>query len=86
MTLHQIQFYFGLKSTSQNKLVQFDKNIQTRYVACFCRKRMLAVLQEMLALPQTSSSLVSLLTEKLLALIPDDQRRIQTVSYILHFL
>ncbi|KAG8014791.1 Condensin complex subunit 3 [Nibea albiflora] len=42
------------------------------------RKRVLAVLQEMLALPQTPSSLVSLLTEKLIALIPDDHRRIQT--------
>lgn len=43
---------------------------------------MLSVLQEMLALPQTPSSLVSLLTEKLLTLIPDDHRRIQTVSTI----
>ncbi|XP_022614293.1 condensin complex subunit 3 [Seriola dumerili] len=47
------------------------------------RKRVLAVLQEMLALPQTPSSLVSLLTEKLLALIPDDQRCIQTVAEII---
>lgn len=44
---------------------------------------MLAVLQEMLALPQTPPSLVSLLTEKLLTLIPDDSRRIQTVSVTL---
>ncbi|XP_056227267.1 condensin complex subunit 3 [Seriola aureovittata] len=47
------------------------------------RKRVLAVLQEMLALPQTPSSLVSLLTEKLLALIPDDHRCIQTVAEII---
>ncbi|XP_037830530.1 condensin complex subunit 3 isoform X2 [Kryptolebias marmoratus] len=47
------------------------------------RKRVLAVLQEMLALPQTPSSLISLLTEKLLAIIPDDQRRIQTVAEII---
>ncbi|XP_049428619.1 condensin complex subunit 3 [Epinephelus fuscoguttatus] len=47
------------------------------------RKRVLAVLQEMLALPQTPSSLVSLLTEKLLTLIPDDNRRIQTVAEII---
>ncbi|XP_040002812.1 condensin complex subunit 3 [Xiphias gladius] len=47
------------------------------------RKRVLAVLQEMLALPQTPSSLVSLLTEKLLDLIPDDHRRIQTVAEII---
>uniref|UniRef100_A0A8C3G8Z8 Non-SMC condensin I complex, subunit G n=1 Tax=Cyclopterus lumpus TaxID=8103 RepID=A0A8C3G8Z8_CYCLU len=48
------------------------------------RKRVLAVLQEMLALPQTPSSLVSLLTEKLLTLLPDDHRRIQTVSLHLY--
>ncbi|KAM9363903.1 condensin complex subunit 3 [Symphorus nematophorus] len=47
------------------------------------RKRVLAVLQEMLALPQTPSSLVSLLTEKLITLIPDDHRRIQTVAEII---
>ncbi|KAF3687656.1 Condensin complex subunit 3 [Channa argus] len=47
------------------------------------RKHVLAVLQEMLALPQTPSSLVSLLTEKLLTLIPDDHRRIQTVAEII---
>ncbi|XP_023274314.1 condensin complex subunit 3 [Seriola lalandi dorsalis] len=47
------------------------------------RKRVLAVLQEMLALPQTPSSLVSLLTEKLLALRPDDHRCIQTVAEII---
>ncbi|XP_041640826.1 condensin complex subunit 3 [Cheilinus undulatus] len=47
------------------------------------RKRVLAVLQEMLASPQTPSSLVSLLTEKLLNLIPDDNRCIQTVAEII---
>uniref|UniRef100_UPI0037E7C6E2 condensin complex subunit 3 n=1 Tax=Semicossyphus pulcher TaxID=241346 RepID=UPI0037E7C6E2 len=47
------------------------------------RKRVLAVLQEMLALPQTPSSLVSLLTEKLLTLIPDDHGCIQTVAEII---
>ncbi|XP_041837879.1 condensin complex subunit 3 [Melanotaenia boesemani] len=47
------------------------------------RKRVLAVLQEMLALPQTPSSLVSLLTEKLLTLIPDEHRRIQTMAEII---
>ncbi|XP_047431028.1 condensin complex subunit 3 isoform X2 [Mugil cephalus] len=47
------------------------------------RKCMLAVLQEMLALPQTPSSLVFLITEKLLSLIPDDQRRTQTVAEII---
>lgn len=46
------------------------------------RKQMLAVLQEILSLPNTPLSLVSLLTEKLLALIPDDQRRIQCVAEI----
>ncbi|XP_057699600.1 condensin complex subunit 3 isoform X1 [Corythoichthys intestinalis] len=47
------------------------------------RKRVLAVLQEMLTLPQTPSSLVFLLTEKLLTLMPNDQRRIQTVAEII---
>ncbi|XP_035021313.2 condensin complex subunit 3 isoform X1 [Hippoglossus stenolepis] len=47
------------------------------------RKRVLAVLQEMLAHPQTPSSLVSLLTEKLLTLMSDDHRRIQTVAEII---
>uniref|UniRef100_A0A8C6K7K4 Non-SMC condensin I complex, subunit G n=1 Tax=Nothobranchius furzeri TaxID=105023 RepID=A0A8C6K7K4_NOTFU len=44
------------------------------------RKRVLAVLQEMLTLPQTPSSLVCLLTEKLLLIILDDQRRVQTTN------
>uniref|UniRef100_A0A3B4B2L3 UVR domain-containing protein n=1 Tax=Periophthalmus magnuspinnatus TaxID=409849 RepID=A0A3B4B2L3_9GOBI len=47
------------------------------------RKQVLAVLQEMLSLPHTPFSLVSLLTEKLLTLIPDDQRRIQCVAEII---
>ncbi|RVE76276.1 hypothetical protein OJAV_G00006640 [Oryzias javanicus] len=47
------------------------------------RKRVLVVLQDMMALPQTPSSLISLLTEKLLSLIPDDHRRIQTVAEII---
>ncbi|XP_052356854.1 condensin complex subunit 3-like [Oncorhynchus keta] len=47
------------------------------------RKRVVAVLQEMLVLPQTPPSLVSLLTEKLLTLIPDDHRRVQTVAEVI---
>lgn len=47
------------------------------------RKCISAVLQKLLALPQTPSSLIALLTEKLLTLIPDDQRRIQTVAEII---
>ncbi|XP_008315148.1 condensin complex subunit 3 [Cynoglossus semilaevis] len=47
------------------------------------RKRVLAVLQEMLALPQTPSSFVSSLTEKLLNLVLDDNRRIQTVAEVI---
>ncbi|CAL9700239.1 unnamed protein product [Knipowitschia caucasica] len=47
------------------------------------RKQVLAVLQEMLSLPHTPFSLVSLLTEKLLTLIPDDQRRIQCMAEII---
>ena len=48
-------------------------------ISPLCRKRVLAVLQELLCRPQTPASLVSLLTEKLLSLIPDDNRRIQMV-------
>ncbi|KAM6972031.1 LOW QUALITY PROTEIN: condensin complex subunit 3 [Aplochiton taeniatus] len=47
------------------------------------RKQVVAVLQEMLGLPQTPPSLVSLLTEKLLSLIADDNRRVQTVAEII---
>lgn len=47
------------------------------------RKCVFAVLQEMLALPHTPFPLVSLLTEMLLTLIPDDQRRIQCVAEII---
>nr|XP_057929295.1 condensin complex subunit 3 [Doryrhamphus excisus]XP_057929303.1 condensin complex subunit 3 [Doryrhamphus excisus] len=47
------------------------------------RKRVLAVLQEMLALSQTPSSLVVLVTEKLLTLVSDDHRRIQIVAEII---
>ncbi|XP_054635031.1 condensin complex subunit 3 isoform X2 [Dunckerocampus dactyliophorus] len=47
------------------------------------RKRVLAVLQDMLAMPQTPSSLVFLLTEKLLTLMSDDHRRIQIVAEII---
>ncbi|KAJ8000447.1 hypothetical protein DPEC_G00180220 [Dallia pectoralis] len=47
------------------------------------RKRVVLVLQEMLALPQTPPSLIPLLTEKLLSLIPDDPRRIQTVAEVI---
>ncbi|MFT7807528.1 condensin complex subunit 3-like [Arapaima gigas] len=47
------------------------------------RKRVLAVLQEMLVLPNTSSSLVSLLVEKLLAILKDDDKRIQVVAEII---
>ncbi|KAJ3594231.1 hypothetical protein NHX12_006562 [Muraenolepis orangiensis] len=46
-------------------------------------KRVVAALQEMLCLPQTPPSLVSLLTEKLLNLVPDDNRCILTVTEIM---
>ncbi|XP_018591249.2 condensin complex subunit 3 [Scleropages formosus] len=46
------------------------------------RKRVLAVLQEMLVLPNTPSSLVSLLAEKLLGILKDD-KRIQVVAEII---
>ncbi|KAM9793100.1 condensin complex subunit 3 [Neosynchiropus ocellatus] len=47
------------------------------------RKRILAVLQEMLVLPQTPSSLVFLLTQKLISLVSDDHKRIQMVAEII---
>ncbi|KAL8207577.1 UNVERIFIED_CONTAM: hypothetical protein K2H54_059174 [Gekko kuhli] len=44
------------------------------------RKRLLAVLQEILMIPTTSASLVPPVTEKLLSILKDDDRRIQTVA------
>lgn len=62
--------------------ITWDKSKANAFIrgGVFSRKRILAVLQEMLALAQTPSSLVFLLTEKLLSLIPDHQRRVQTVG------
>ncbi|XP_061685644.1 condensin complex subunit 3 isoform X2 [Syngnathoides biaculeatus] len=47
------------------------------------RKCLVAVLREMLTSPQTPSSLVVSLTDKLLALVPDDNRRVLTVAEII---
>ncbi|XP_061100409.1 condensin complex subunit 3 isoform X1 [Conger conger] len=47
------------------------------------RKRVLAVLQEMLVLPNTPTALVALLAEKLVALLKDDDRRIEVVAEII---
>ncbi|XP_065261188.1 condensin complex subunit 3 [Emys orbicularis] len=47
------------------------------------RKRLLAVLQEILILPTTSTSLISSLVERLLSIIKDDDRRIHTVAEII---
>ncbi|ETE63380.1 Condensin complex subunit 3, partial [Ophiophagus hannah] len=47
------------------------------------RKRMLSVLQKILMIPTTSTSLVSHLMEKLLCLLKDDDRRIQMVAEII---
>ncbi|XP_015281754.1 PREDICTED: condensin complex subunit 3 [Gekko japonicus] len=44
------------------------------------RKRLLAVLQEILMIPTTSASLVPPVTEKLLSILKDDDRRIQIVA------
>ncbi|XP_053113435.1 condensin complex subunit 3 isoform X2 [Hemicordylus capensis] len=44
------------------------------------RKRLLTVLQEILMIPTTSPSLVPPLIEKLLSILKDDDRRIQTVA------
>ncbi|KAJ8339794.1 hypothetical protein SKAU_G00344270 [Synaphobranchus kaupii] len=47
------------------------------------RRRVLAVLQEMLVLPNTPTALVALLVEKLVALLKEDDRRIQVVAEII---
>ncbi|XP_074847855.1 condensin complex subunit 3 isoform X2 [Carettochelys insculpta] len=47
------------------------------------RKHLLSVLQEILILPTTSTSLISSLMERLLSIIKDDDRRIQTVAEII---
>ncbi|MBN3286093.1 CND3 protein, partial [Polyodon spathula] len=47
------------------------------------RKRVLAVLQEMLVLPNTPTSLVSLLIEKLVTVLKEDDKRIQMVAEII---
>ncbi|XP_063055418.1 condensin complex subunit 3 [Engraulis encrasicolus] len=47
------------------------------------RKRVLAVLQEMLVLPNTPISLISLLVERLMGMLKDDDRRIQVIAEII---
>uniref|UniRef100_A0A7M4EAK8 Non-SMC condensin I complex subunit G n=1 Tax=Crocodylus porosus TaxID=8502 RepID=A0A7M4EAK8_CROPO len=47
------------------------------------RKCLLAVLQEILILPTTSRSLISSLAERLLSIIKDDDKRIETVAEII---
>ncbi|XP_033016063.1 condensin complex subunit 3 isoform X1 [Lacerta agilis] len=47
------------------------------------RKRLLTVLQKILKIPTTSTSLVPSLTENLLHILKDDDRRIQTVAEII---
>ncbi|XP_062430565.1 condensin complex subunit 3 [Rhea pennata] len=47
------------------------------------RKHLLAVLQKILILPTTSSALISLLVERLLSIIKDDDGRIQTIAEII---
>ncbi|XP_060633898.2 condensin complex subunit 3 isoform X2 [Anolis sagrei] len=47
------------------------------------RKRLLTVLQKILMAPTTSASLVPSLTENLLQILKDDDRRIQTVAEII---
>lgn len=44
------------------------------------RKRVLAVLQEMLVLPNTPISLISLLVEKLMNVLKDEERRIEVIA------
>uniref|UniRef100_A0A2K6EJL1 Non-SMC condensin I complex subunit G n=2 Tax=Propithecus coquereli TaxID=379532 RepID=A0A2K6EJL1_PROCO len=47
------------------------------------RKKLLAILQEILTLPRTPISLVSFLVERLLHIITDDNKRIQIVTEII---
>nr|KAF6431918.1 non-SMC condensin I complex subunit G [Rousettus aegyptiacus] len=47
------------------------------------RKRLLAILQEILTLPTTPISLISFLVERLLHIITDDDKRIQIVTEII---
>ncbi|XP_014792552.1 PREDICTED: condensin complex subunit 3 [Calidris pugnax] len=47
------------------------------------RKHLLVTLQKILILPATSTALVSLLAEKLLGIIKDDDRRIQIIAEII---
>ncbi|XP_025977810.2 condensin complex subunit 3 isoform X3 [Dromaius novaehollandiae] len=46
------------------------------------RKHLIAVLQKILILPTTSTALISLLVERLLSIIKDDDGRIQTIAEI----
>ncbi|XP_064305277.1 condensin complex subunit 3 isoform X1 [Phalacrocorax carbo] len=47
------------------------------------RKHLLVTLQKILTLPTTSTAFISLLTERLLTIVQDDDRRIQTIAEII---
>ncbi|NXE48521.1 CND3 protein, partial [Casuarius casuarius] len=47
------------------------------------RKHLIAVLQKILILPTTSTALISLLVERLLSIIKDDDGRVQTIAEII---
>ncbi|NXN28087.1 CND3 protein, partial [Nycticryphes semicollaris] len=47
------------------------------------RKHLLVTLQKILTLPSTSTALMSLLTERLLSIVKDDNRRIQIIAEII---
>ncbi|NWR67032.1 CND3 protein, partial [Bucorvus abyssinicus] len=47
------------------------------------RKHRLVTLQKILTLPATSTALISLLVERLLSIVKDDDRRIQTIAEII---
>ncbi|NXF37631.1 CND3 protein, partial [Nyctibius bracteatus] len=47
------------------------------------RKHLLVTLQKILILPATSTALISLLTERLLSIVEDDDRRIQIIAEII---
>ena len=61
----------------------FYSQIEIKIVLFECRKRLLAILQEILTLPTTPISLISFLVERLLHIIIDDNKRTEIVSSLL---
>ncbi|XP_054438218.1 condensin complex subunit 3 [Pteronotus mesoamericanus] len=76
--------YFGHLMTKEfigQQLILIIKSLDTSEEGG--RKRLLALLQEILTLPTTPMSLISFLVERLLHIVLDDNRRTQIVSEII---